>query len=182
MSSIARKVRTTRDRARAQFTATKKRASSFDLNAAVSDISSSLTSSLSKPTVLLLAIAVMAVVVTSDTIFTAEGFIGKWSTANPENPLSVWITANKQKFMGLLIAVPTLFAVPKNLQALLGIAAFFWVMIVPESTVYEYLFQSIALHTYFRVKHPDSRMLIIAVTAVAYYLGWIVLTPPAASG
>jgi len=160
-----------------RVTTIRKRTSTFDLNGAFADISSSLTSSLSKPTVLLAALAVLAVVVTNDTVFTATGFIGKWTTANPENPLAIWIVANKAKFMGLLIAAPTIFAAPKSLQVMLAIASFFWVMIVPESTVYQYVFQSLAMHTYFRVKHPDSRMLIIVITAVSYYLGWIVLTP-----
>jgi len=121
--------------------------------------------------------AVLAVVVTSDTIFTT-GFIGTWTKANAENPVAIWITANSKKFLGLLVAAPTIFASPKNIQALLAVASFFWIMIVPESTVYQYLFQALALHTYFRVKNPDSRMIIIAATAAAYYLGWIVLTPP----
>lgn len=152
--------------------------SHIDLNGALSDITASITTSLSNPTVLLVALASLAVVVTSSTIFTETGFIGAWTTGNT-NPVAVWIAANQQKFLGLMIAAPTIFAAPKNLQVLLAMASFFWIMLVPESTVYQYLFQALALHTYFRVKHPNSRMVILIATFAAYYLGWVVLTPPA---
>lgn len=155
-------------------------ATHIDLNGALSDITASVTTSLSNPTVLLVSIAALAVVVTSATIFTETGFIGAWTKDNT-NPVAVWIAANQQKFLGLIIAAPTIFAAPKNLQVLLALASFFWIMLVPESTVYQYLFQALALHTYFRVKHPNSRMVILIATFAAYYLGWVVLTPPATS-
>jgi len=173
VASIAKRANSVKSRAK--NVAKKVKNSVFDLNGAISDISGALTRSLSNPTVLLTALAVLAVVVTQSTIFEATGVIGKWTTANPENPLAIWIVANKTKFVGLLIALPTVLASPKHLQVLLAIASFFWVIVVPESTVYQYLFQSLALHAYFRVSHPSSRTVIIAGTALAYYLGWIVV-------
>lgn len=148
----------------------------FDLNSMFSDITTSVTSSLRRPTVLLSLIVVAALVITHYETF-QTGFIGKWANTNAaNNSVAKWIKENESRTLGLLIFVPTLLDLPSKVQAVTSVAVLFWVFIVPESTVLQYVLQSFSLHTYFRVRQSSSRLFIIAMVAIAYYVGWLAIT------
>lgn len=146
-----------------------------DFGSIVSDVFDSITNSFKRPTVLLSALVVTALVITHYDVFD-NGFVGKWVKANPDNSFAQWIGKNEMRFIGLLIFVPTLIDLPKNVQILASVGAIFWCLIVPETSVFQYVLQSLSLHTYFRVKQQSSRIAIILFVAVAYYVGWMTIS------
>lgn len=153
---------------------------SFDLGTITTDILDSITNSFKRPVVLLSALVVAALVVTHYDVF-SDGYIGQWVKSNPTNSFAQWIGKNEMRFIGLLIFVPTLMDLPKNVQMLASVGTLFWCMIVPETSVLQYVLQSLALHTYFRVKLQSSRIAIIAFVATAYYVGWFTVDTKTAS-
>ncbi|QOJ43135.1 ORF3 [Nelorpivirus dungfly] len=144
---------------------------SFDIGDACDDIYTSLTSALNKPVLFILTALVSCVVLTHQTSF-ATSFIGKIASQS-DNTVSKWIIANSSKFLGMLIFLPALYDLPKKIRPIASISTIFWTLLIPESSIYQYVVQSLALHTYFKVSRPNTRFLIILVVAVCYYFGWI---------
>nr|UCD53732.1 MAG: hypothetical protein 2 [Virgaviridae sp.] len=137
----------------------------------VDDILNSFVLALNRPIVLVVLLCVFAVVYTHRTQFDS-GVIGQWIKKNHDNALAVWVRDNSMKFLGLLIFLPTVLDSPQKVQPLLFGASFFWVLLVPEALIYEYVIQSIALHTYFRVKLQKSRLVIILFVVFVYFAGF----------
>lgn len=135
------------------------------------DILNSFVLALNRPIVLVVLLCVVAVVYTHHIQFDT-GVIGQWVKKNPNNALAIWIRDNSMKFLGLLIFFPTILDSPQKVQPLLFGASFFWVLLVPEASIYEYVIQSVALHTYFRVKLQKSRFVIILFVAFVYFAGF----------
>lgn len=135
------------------------------------DIFNSLVLALNRPIVLIVLLCVVAVVYTHHTHFDS-GLIGKWVKANSSNSLAIWIKDNVMKFLGLLIFIPTILDSPSKTQPLLFATAIFWVMLIPEASIYEYVIQSFALHTYFRVKLQKTRLTLIIFVIIAYFAGF----------
>ncbi|QOK99943.1 putative virion membrane protein [Mekrijarvi negevirus] len=150
----------------------------FDLNKVVSDVSSTFISGLNKPLVLLTLVLVVALVFTHVNDF-SSGVVGKWvSDKSASNSLALWVHQNLVKFLGLTIFIPAVLDSPEKLRVALALACVFWVMLVPQASIYEYAIQAIALHTYFRVKLQNSRVFILLVVAALYFFGHITLTTP----
>lgn len=135
------------------------------------DIFNSIVVALNRPIVLIVLLCVIAVVYTHHTHFDS-GLIGKWVKANSTNSLAIWIRDNVLKFLGLLIFIPTILDSPSKTQPLLFATAIFWVMIIPEASIYEYVIQSFALHTYFRVKLQKTRLTLLIFVIIAYFAGF----------
>nr|QVG74711.1 hypothetical protein 2 [ssRNA positive-strand virus sp.] len=140
-------------------------------NDVMDDIINSFVLALNRPIVLVVLLCVVAVVYTHHTQFDT-GVIGQWIKKNHNNALAIWIKDNSMKFLGLLIFLPTVLDSPQKVQPLLFGASFFWVLLVPEASIYEYVVQSIALHTYFRVKLQKSRLVIILFVVFVYFAGF----------
>nr|AQM55319.1 hypothetical protein 3 [Ngewotan negevirus]AQM55321.1 hypothetical protein 3 [Ngewotan negevirus]AQM55324.1 hypothetical protein 3 [Ngewotan negevirus] len=154
----------------------------FDLNSVISDITSTFTKGLNRPLVLLSVVCVIALVVTHSTNF-SSGIVGKWiADRSTTNSLALWVHENQARFLGLAIFLPAVLDSPENVRVAVTLASCFWVMLIPASSVYEYVIQALALHTYFRVQLQNSRIFILLLVGVLYFFGHITLTPnPAAS-
>nr|UUV42190.1 MAG: ORF3 [Utsjoki negevirus 1] len=154
------------------------RDSSFDLNKVVSDISSTFVAGLNKPLVLLTLVLVVALVFTHINDF-SSGVVGQWvAEKSATNSLALWVHKNQVKFLGLAVFAPAVLDSPERIRIPLALCSVFWVMLVPQASIYEYAIQAIALHTYFRVKLQNSRLLIILAVAALYFFGHITLTTP----
>nr|AQM55438.1 hypothetical protein 3 [San Bernardo virus]AQM55441.1 hypothetical protein 3 [San Bernardo virus] len=150
----------------------------FDLNKITADITSSFMNGLNKPLVLLTLVVVVALVFTHKSDF-SSGSVGKWITDNADkNSFASWVSKNEMKFLGLMIFVPAIVDSPAAIRVTLALACVFWVLLVPQASVFEYAVQAIALHTYFRVRLQNSRFLIILFVAAMYFLGYITVTQP----
>nr|QIN93578.1 MAG: hypothetical protein [Daeseongdong virus 1]UYE93749.1 MAG: hypothetical protein [Daeseongdong virus 1] len=148
----------------------------FDLNKVVSDISSTFLAGLNKPLVLLTLVLVVALVFTHVNDF-SSGVFGKWvADKSASNSLALWVNENQKKFLGLAIFAPAVLDSPEKIRLALALACVFWVMLVPQASVYEYAIQAIALHTYFRVRLQHSRVFILLVVAALYFFGHITLS------
>lgn len=148
----------------------------FDLNKVVSDISSTFLAGLNKPLVLLTLVLVVALVFTHVNDF-SSGVFGKWvAEKSANNSLALWVHQNQIKFLGLAIFAPAVLDSPDKIRLALALACVFWVMLVPQASVYEYAIQAIALHTYFRVRLQNSRVFILLIVAALYFFGHITLS------
>lgn len=151
---------------------------SFDLNSVVADVTSTFTKGLNRPLVLLSVVCVIALVVTHSSDFTS-GVLGKWvAEKSTTNSLAKWVHENQARFLGLVIFLPALIDSPENVRVAVALASVFWVMLIPAASIYEYVVQAFALHTYFRVRLQGSRVLILVIVGVLYLLGHITLTSP----
>ncbi|AYL60137.1 hypothetical protein [Ying Kou virus] len=154
------------------------RDSGFDLNKVFSDVSSTFVAGLNQPLVLLTLVLVAALVFTHVNDF-SSGVVGKWvSEKSATNSLALWVHQNQVKFLGLAIFAPAVLDSPSRLRVPLALASVFWVMLVPQASIYEYAIQAVALHTYFRVKLQNSRILIILSVAALYFFGHMSLAVP----
>ncbi|AQM55313.1 hypothetical protein 3 [Loreto virus] len=147
-----------------------KKSKSFDLGDATSDIFNSFTSALNKPAVIVLVALVASIVLTHQTSF-ATSTIGKF-LKDSDNSIAKWILKNSTKFLGMLIFIPALYNLPSKLRPVISIATVFWCLLVPESSIYQYVIQSFSLHTYFKVSQSNTRLLIVGIVGLSYYLGW----------
>ncbi|QBR99596.1 hypothetical protein [Manglie virus] len=147
----------------------------FDLNSVVADVTSTFTKGLNRPLVLLSVVCVVALVVTHSTDF-SSGVVGKWiADKSTTNSLALWVHENQARFLGLAIFLPAVLDSPENVRVAVTLASCFWVMLIPASSVYEYVIQALALHTYFRVQLQNSRIFILLVVCVLYFFGHITL-------
>lgn len=150
-----------------------KKNDTFDLNKIFSDISSTFSNALGNPLVLCTIVLAIGLIVTHDHS-KKNGFIYD-TLKNNTDVVSKWVVSNGVKFTGLVIFVPSVLDSPRNYRTLLALLSFFWVMIIPESKPAEYFLQSLALHTYFRLKNQKSKLFVMLGVAVAYMLGYFKL-------
>lgn len=145
----------------------------YDFSQTLSDISQSLARGLNRPLVLLTVVIATAVILTHQTDFNS-GFLGSYISqgVRNNNTLALWINKNSDKFLGLVIFAPSIIDSPRSVQLLLALSVVLWVMIIPQASIFEYLIQSIALHTYFRVNNKSTRIFIIIAVIVAYIGGF----------
>lgn len=143
---------------------------SYDFNRVFSDIASTLTRALSNPLVLL-TIALSVGVITTHNFKDKKGFI--YDTFNDKNDtISKWIVDNGQKVAGMLIFLPSVVDSPEKFRSVIALTSFLWVMVIPEASVVEYFLQSLAIHTYFKLNNNNSRLTVLAVVGIAWFLGY----------
>lgn len=153
----------------------------FDLNSVVADVTSTFTKGLNRPLVLLSVVCVVALVVTHSTNF-SSGVVGKWiAEKSTSNSLALWVHENQARFLGLAIFLPAVLDTPENVRVAVTLASCFWVMLIPASSVYEYVIHALALHTYFRVQLQNSRIFILLAVGVLYFFGHITLASNSAA-
>lgn len=154
----------------------------FDLNSVISDISSTFTKGLNRPLVLLSVVCVVALVVTHNADF-SSGVVGKWiAEKSASNSLALWVHQNQVRFLGLAVFLPAVLDTPDNVRIAVALSSCFWVMLIPAVSIYEYVIQALALHTYFRVQLQNSRIFILMAVGVLYFFGHITLSPPSTPG
>nr|UZH43544.1 hypothetical protein 3 [Negev virus]UZH43559.1 hypothetical protein 3 [Negev virus] len=154
----------------------------FDLNTVISDISSTFTKGLNRPLVLLSVVCVVALVVTHNADF-SSGVVGKWiAEKSASNSLALWVHQNQVRFLGLAVFLPAVLDTPDSVRVAVALASCFWVMLIPAVSIYEYVIQALALHTYFRVTLQNSRIFILLTVGVLYFFGHITLSPPSTPG
>nr|UEP18264.1 MAG: hypothetical protein 3 [Virgaviridae sp.] len=156
---------------------TRRRNNSDDFSLVFQDITRTVTAAINRPVVLIVLLCVTALIYTHADDF-SSGVIGKWlSHQQPQSGHLVrWLFENQMKFLGLLAFLPTIIDSPQNVQGILAIGSVLWIMLIPESSVYEYVIQSFCIHTYFRVRLQRSRLVIVAFVIIAYFAGfWTVM-------
>lgn len=149
----------------------------LDFNLITEDLTKTIQNSLRQPAVLVVLLLCTALIFTHSAKF-ETGVIGQWTKANSKNALSIWITANKDKFLGLLAFAPSLYASPKNVRIPLLLGTVLWVTTIPESSILQYFLQSLALFLYFKVQRPNTRVFVVFGAAAAYYFGWFAYVKP----
>ncbi|APG77765.1 hypothetical protein [Wuhan insect virus 8] len=143
---------------------------SYDFNQVFSDIALTLTSAISNPLVLL-TIALSVGVITTHNFPQNKGFI--YDTFREKNDtISRWVVDNGQKVAGFSIFLPAVVDSPRNFRSVIALTSFLWVMVIPESSVVEYFLQALAVHTYFRLKTDNSRLTLLAIIGIAWFLGY----------
>ncbi|APG77797.1 hypothetical protein [Wuhan house centipede virus 1] len=147
------------------------RSNYFDLNKVFTDISSTFTRALSNPLVLCTISIALGVILTHD-FEKKNGYIYDTFKERNDN-ISQWIVNNGKKFAGLLIFAPAVVDAPRNLRAVVALVSFLWVMIIPESKAAEYFLQSLALHTYFRLSNNNSKLMVLFMVVIAWFLGFL---------
>lgn len=152
----------------------KKSIRQWTIDSGFTDILNSFTSSVSKPAVLLSIIAISAFVATHSTSFSTS-VVGKWANDHKNTTIGKWVSENDEKLLGLAVFAPAVLNSPNAIRVMLILCSFLWIILIPENSVYQYCLQSLALHTYFRVRNPKSRFLVIAVVALAYVAGFLVV-------
>lgn len=148
-----------------------------DFSLVFQDICRTITSAINRPIVLIVLLCVTALIYTHSDDF-SSGVVGQWlsSESSRNSHLLKWLSENQMKFLGLLAFLPTVIDSPKDVQGILAIGSLFWVMLIPESSVYEYIIQSFCIHTYFRVRLQKTRTVLIIFVIVAYFAGfWTVM-------
>lgn len=143
----------------------------YDLNKISSDIVNTLTRGLSNPLVLLTIALSVGVIATHD-FPNKKGFIYD-TFKDRSDSISKWIIDHGMKFAGMLIFLPAVVDSPRRTRPVVALLSFLWVMIIPEAKAVEYFLQSLALHTYFRLSNNNSRITVLAVIAIAWFLGFI---------
>nr|WPS71463.1 hypothetical protein [Aphis gossypii nege-like virus] len=145
----------------------------FDINAVCSDISSTFSRALGNPLVLCTIVLALGLILTHDTK-NKTGYVYDLLKNNTD-VVSQWITTNGAKFVGLVIFIPSVLDSPRSYRTVLAFVSFFWVMIIPQSKPVEYFLQSLALHTYFKLRQQSSRMFVLFAVGVAYVMGYFKL-------
>jgi hypothetical protein len=144
---------------------------SFDLNNIFTDILNTFTKAASNPTVLLTFAVALSIIVNHDfdkkTGYIFSTFSGK------QDGFSTWVHDNAKKICGMLIFLPTILDIPKDKRAVVAIASFLWVFMIPEYLFIEYLIQSLLLHTYFKVTNRNTRIVILLFAVLAWFSGFI---------
>nr|QVG74718.1 hypothetical protein 4 [ssRNA positive-strand virus sp.] len=181
---IASRVVIQRRRAAQPQRAQRRRVNTDDFSLVFQDITRTITTAINRPVVLIVLLCVTALIYTHHDDF-SSGVIGQWlaqSGSAQESHLIKWLSENQMKFLGLLAFLPTVIDSPKTVQGMLAVGSVLWVMLIPESSVYEYIIQSFCIHTYFRVRLQKSRTVIILFVIFAYFAGfWTVMKRPVQS-
>nr|QVG74714.1 hypothetical protein 2 [ssRNA positive-strand virus sp.] len=162
---------------RAQRKPSRRAKSTDDFSLIFQDITRTITSAINRPIVLVVLLCVTALIYTHSDDF-SSGVVGQWlsSESSRDSHLLKWLSENQMKFLGLLAFLPTVIDSPKDVQGILAVGSVLWVMLIPESSVYEYIIQSFCIHTYFRVRLQKSRTVLIIFVIVAYFAGfWTIM-------
>ncbi|QUE41596.1 ORF3 [Indomegoura indica nege-like virus 1] len=145
--------------------------STFDLNNIFTDILNSITKAVSNPAVLLTFAVALSIIINHD--FSAKSGYIYTTFSGKTDGFSVWIVANAKKICGFLIFLPTILDIPKDKKAIVAIASFLWVFMIPEYVFAEYLLQSLLLHTYFKVSSKHTRIALLVAAGFAWFAGFI---------
>lgn len=84
-----------------------------------------------------------------------------------------FITKYTSKIEGVILFLPTIILMRRSMRLLCATLVLLWVYIVPEHTVFQYVVQSVALFLFIRVKHVQTRLVIIGIVLLAYFSGYI---------
>lgn len=154
-----------------------KSSSGFDVGAAVSDAIDILTKSMSNTYIIASVLIVAVVVISHGPTLNTGPFRDYINTNKVNNTILTWIDSNALKFYGFLTFFPALYSIPSNTRTVATFATFLWVLLVPEYTVFEYIIQSVALYIFFKTNKMNTRTIVVLITIVAYYLGYLALAP-----
>lgn len=84
-----------------------------------------------------------------------------------------YATTNSDKLLGMVVFVIAAWDSPRSMSAQVMIASIFWVLLVPEPGLWAYAVQAVLLHTFLWVKSDSSKLVVLALTALAYAFGYI---------
>jgi hypothetical protein len=142
------------------------------ISAVVNDVSDTIQRSLSDPQVITLLV-VAAVLVFTHAGDIDNGPLKDLFPKDSKNSLVLWVRANVNKFFGMVVFAPAVFAVPNVHRATVALGAFAWIVIVPESSQAEYILQAILLALYFRVRGRNTKVAIVLFGLLLYFGGYL---------
>lgn len=146
----------------------------------VSELTSSVTSIVNEPSVFLLTL-VAALLVGTEILTPCAGWGVQWlaqmAAGSTALPVAKFLARNYYKALGALCFAPAWLSVPQSKRMTAGAAMLFWLLVVPEAGVWEYVLQALAIRAYFRVRMPMARVLVIALVVLAYWSGFGLTIP-----
>lgn len=144
-----------------------------EIDAVIADVRDSLISSINRPIVLCVLSVIIMLIFTSGPNF-SSGILAPFIKSS-DTAAANWIRNNTNKFTGLLVFTPAVLDLPQSIR--MPVAAFVvaWVMVIPEATVYEFFLQAFLLHTFFRVRRVNTKMVTLAFMVLAYYFGYVLI-------
>lgn len=155
---------------------------SIDFASATADITRILKTSMANPSVVMIALTVVAIVVSSGPTFN-NGPVATYIRAqNGTNAFFTWVTSSPSKFYGMLVFAPAVLTVPSQYRLISALVSLVWIYLVPEYTIYEYFIQAGALFCFFRTTQTNTRSVLAIFTFIAYYVGYLVLSPTPVEG
>lgn len=150
--------------------------SSFSVSGAIDDITALIKRLSVDPIALVIGLITISFFVSAGPALT-QGPIGAYLQSS-NNTISAWMIANPTKVYGLMAFAPSLYVIPAAYTYVATAAVVAWVFIIPQSSVYEYLIQSLAVMCYFKTSLSNTRLFLTLVTVGAYWLGYIIISPP----
>lgn len=144
-----------------------------EVEAVIADVRDSLVSSINRPIVLCVLSVIVMLIFTSGPNF-SSGVLAPFIKSS-DTAAANWIRNNTNKFTGLLVFTPAVLDLPYSVRMPIAAFVVVWVMVIPEATVYEFFLQSILLHTFFRVRRVNTKIVTLAFMVLAYYFGYILV-------
>lgn len=98
------------------------------------------------------------------------GPFGSFFSSHKDNPVVAWILNNEARFFGILSFVPSYFAITARYRSLVSLFVLIGVFMIKEHSMMYYLFVSIVMSLYFRVRVSYNKLLLIIAAVAFVYL------------
>lgn len=92
------------------------------------------------------------------------------------NTISRWILRNPNDFTGLMILSTGALALPSSVNLMYLVGCFFWVGLIPEATILEYVVQLVGCLSIFSAS-GNVRLTLFVGVIIAWLAGWLVFGP-----
>jgi hypothetical protein len=154
----------------------KEKMSMFDFGSAVSNIVSTVTQSLTNPTVICTIAFVAFTVVTCGPTYTT-GYIGEF-TKGMNNTFVNWMHKYPNDFSGLLIFSPAVVAAPSQYRVVYCFITWVWIALLPQFMYYEYIIQSALMMAFSKTTRKATKFFLILLALLGYFTGYLAFTVP----
>lgn len=136
-------------------------------------------------TYFLLTLALTVFVMYSHVNDTTNGplhtFIEKLVSDDSTKGIGEYLKKNINGIVGVLIFMPTIFAVPKSQRLFVAVMTIAWSLLFVPYSILEYAIQSFVTLLYFRLNKPTHRFIVVAVGIATMYFGTKSVFPRVAS-
>jgi hypothetical protein len=102
-----------------------------------------------------------------------DNFVLYLNKSESTKHIGTWLSTNKDRFVGTLIFIPTVFVVNARYRMMVIISAIIFLYFLPIVNWFEYLLLSIMLLFYCKMPDKSIRFAIIITAFISYYIGFI---------
>lgn len=106
----------------------------------------------------------------------SKGFVHKRCDGST-NAACIWILGNFENFQGFVVMAPFIYDLPEDIRPITGALTYAAVYLLPSQAFWVYGAAGVAIHTFFRSKNTQTKLVLAISAAVIYAISAPSLLP-----